>query len=102
MNLIKPKGVGTLDKTANYDWVPFYKGLADALLQYKNNRDALVTKVKKIYEQTNIKFPTLDKEGCFTDIDPFTFYGLFNKQLTSQNRIAIIKSIAELFDIKAQ
>jgi len=102
VNLIKPKGVGTLDKTANYDWVPFYKGLADALLQYKNNRDALVTKVKKIYEQTNIKFPTLDKEGCFTDIDPFTFYGLFNKQLTSQNRIAIIKAIAELFDIKAQ
>ena len=91
-----------MDKPANYDWVPFYTELADVLLPYKNKRDALVILVKEIYEKTEIKFPTLDKEDCFTDIDPFTFYGLFNKQLTPQNRIAIIKAIAELFDIKAQ
>lgn len=90
-----------MDKPANYDWVPFYTELADALLPYKNKRDVLVTLVKEIYEKSGIKFPTLDKDNSFTDIDPFTFYGLFNKQLTQQNRIAIIKAIAELFDVKA-
>ncbi len=94
------KGV-TAEMSFNFDWAPFYTELADALLPYKDDRSALVTKVKKIYEITKIKFPTLDQEGCFSDIDPFTFYGLFNKQITNKNRIDIIKAIADLFDIKA-
>ncbi len=84
-----------------FDWVDFYKELSSKLLQYKNNREELIEKVKKIYEITGINFPTLEKDKKVVDIDPFTFFGLFNKKLKEENRISILKAVAELFDIKA-
>lgn len=84
-----------------FDWVDFYKELSSILLQYKNNRRELIEKVRKIYEITGINLPTLEKDNQIVDIDPFTFFGLFNKKLTDANRLAILKAVAELFDVKA-
>ena len=84
-----------------FDWVDFYKELSGKLLQYKNNRSELVEKVKKIYEITGLNLPTLEKDNQIVDIDPFTFYGLFNKKLTDANRLSILRAVAELFDVKA-
>ena len=57
--------------------------------------------MRKIYEITGINLPTLEKDNQIVDIDPFTFFGLFNKKLTDANRLSILKAIAELFDVKA-
>lgn len=84
-----------------FDWVDFYKELSVKLLQYKDNRDELIEKVRKIYEITGINLPTLEKDNQIVDIDPFTFFGLFNKKLTDTNRLSILKAIAELFEVKA-
>ena len=84
-----------------FDWVDFYKELSIKLLQYKDNREELIEKVRKIYEITGINLPTLEKDNQIIDIDPFTFFGLFNKKLTDANRLSILKVIAELFDVKA-
>ena len=84
-----------------FDWVDFYKELSGKLLQYKNNRSELIEKVKKIYEITGLNLPTLEKDNQIVDIDPFTFYGLFNKKLTDANRLSILRAVAELFDVKA-
>lgn len=84
-----------------FDWVDFYKELSSILLQYKNNRKELIEKVRKIYEITGINLPTLEKDNQIVDIDPFTFVGLFNKKLTDANRLAILKAVAELFNVKA-
>ena len=71
-----------------FDWVEFYKGLALKLLQYRANRGDLVDKVKKIYETTGINMPTLEKDNQLVDIDPFTFFGLFNKSSMKEgNRV---------------
>ena len=82
-----------------YEWVEFYKELASKLIVYKDNRAELVAIVRKIYELTGINFPTLEKDKNLVDIDPFTFYGLFNKQITLDNRIKIATAIASLLDI---
>lgn len=84
-----------------FGWVDFYKELSGRLLQYKNNRKNLVEKVKKIYEITGINLPTLEKDNQIVDIDPFTFFGLFNKKLTDANRLSILKAVADLFDVKS-
>ena len=68
-----------MSNTNQFDWVDFYKELAAKLLQYKNNRAELISKVLKIYETTGINLPTLEKDNKIVDIDPFTFFGLFNK-----------------------
>ena len=84
-----------------FDWVDFYHELAEKLLRYKNNRKTLIDKVKAIYSETGIKLPSLDEDGAFDDIDPFTFFGLFNKHLTRENRLKIISAVAKLFDVSA-
>ena len=84
-----------MSESNQFDWVDFYKELSGILLQYKNNRQELIEKVKKIYEITGINLPKLEKENQIVDIDPFTFFGLFNKNLTDANRQAILKAVAE-------
>ena len=84
-----------------FDWVDFYKEFAGVLAGYKNKRPDLVDKVKHIYANTGISMPKLD--DVFTDIDPFTVFGLFNKSSMKEiNRIKIISAIKDLFEIKAQ
>ena len=90
-----------MSENNQFDWVEFYKELAGKLLQYKNNRSGLIEKVKKIYEITGLNLPTLEKDNQIVDIDPFTFFGLFNKKLTDANRLSILKVVADLFDVKA-
>ena len=91
-----------MNNTNQFDWVDFYKEFANTLLQYKNNREILIEKVKKIYDLTDIDIPTLERNKQLVDIDPFTIFGLFNKSsMTVDNRNKIISTVANLFDIKA-
>ena len=91
-----------MSESNQFDWVDYYNELSGKLLQYKNNRADLIEKVKKIYEITGLDLPSLENDNEIVDIDPFTFFGLFNRKLTDENRISILKAIADLFDVKAQ
>lgn len=91
-----------MEQTNQFDWVPFYKELANSLLDYKDDRKPLIAKVKQIYEITGISMPTLEgNNNQLVDIDPFTIFGLFNKHLTDENRKKIISAVASLFNISA-
>ena len=84
-----------------FDWVDFYKELAENLLTYKNNREELISNVKQIISDTGIKNPTLDKDKQIIDIDPFTFFGLFNRRINESDRKAIITAVKNIFGIVA-
>ena len=81
-------------------WIAFYEEFADKLLPYKQNRTELVSLIKNVYEQTGLKLPKLDQDE-FTDIDPFTVFGLFNKGITDANRIKIIHAFKEKLEVAA-
>lgn len=83
-----------------FAWVEFYKEFALKLLDYKDRRDELIEKVKAIYIRTGMNMPTLEKDNNIIDIDPFTVFALFNKKIRNDNRIKILRAIAELFDVK--
>ena len=85
-----------------YDWMEFYKELSEKLLAYKSNRQELVTKVKRIFLDTGISMPTLERGNQLVDIDPFTVFGLFNKSsMTETNRVKIVTAVKHLFDVAA-
>lgn len=90
-----------MPEPAHFDWIPFYTELAHKLLKYKADRTGLVSKIPSIYEKAEIKMPTLDENGQLVDIDPFTFFGLFNKHFTFENRIALLTAVSQLFNIAA-
>lgn len=85
-----------------FRWTDFYSEFATSLVKYADNRAKLIEKVKAIYvNAANMKLPTLEKDNNIVDIDPFTVFGLFNKGITNDNRIAILRQIKELFSISA-
>lgn len=85
-----------------FDWTSFHHEFAQKLVVYKNNRQDLVGKVKDIYKLSGISMPTLEKDNNLVDIDPFTVFGLFNKNLRVENRIKILSAIVELFDLESK
>ena len=36
-------------ESLNFDWVPFYREIAQSLLSYKDNRTTLVTEIKEVF-----------------------------------------------------
>lgn len=78
-----------------YTWVPFYKELAGRLLGYKDNRAELTRIVYQIYDETGIKMPKMDESGELSDIDPFTFYAIFNKGQSDDTRMILAAKVAE-------
>ena len=89
-----------MNEKEHFEWIRFYKEFALKLLEYRDKRNQLVEKVKAIYTLTDMNMPTLERENNLVDIDPFTVFGLFNKKLTDDKRIAILKAISKLFSIE--
>ena len=90
-----------MDNKATYPWVAFYIEFANRLLAFANDRKPLVDIIKSVYEQIGINLPKLEKDGEVFDIDPFTLFGLFNKGITTENRIKIITAFAEKLGVTA-
>ncbi|MBQ6628291.1 MAG: AAA family ATPase [Methanobrevibacter sp.] len=87
------------------EWTDFYMEFADRLLDFKNNRSELINKIENVFKDLGMVLPTLERnsEGNDVipkDIDPFTVFALFNKQISTENRIKIINQIKKEFLIE--
>ncbi|TDP56419.1 AAA family ATPase [Aminicella lysinilytica] len=90
------------ERDADYQWVDFYMEFADVLLKFKDNRSALIEKIKEVYASINLRLPKLEENNEIVDIDPFTIFALFNKGITNDNRVRILTAIAKIFDVNAE
>lgn len=89
------------------EWVDFYKEFAHKLLEYRNNRKLLIEKIQNVFTKLNWTLPTLERDNDGNninpyDIDPFTVFALFNKQISYENRVNIIKNIREEFSLECE
>ena len=84
-----------------YDWVNIYQEFANKLLEYKNNREDLINKLQNIYAELELKYPLIDGHEAGQDVCPFSVMGLFNKQISENNRINILSEIKEKFNLKS-
>lgn len=82
------------------DWIPFFTELSGKLLAYRNNRQELISLIKTIFDETGIDMPRLDSDGLPIDIDPFTFYGLFCKNIKQESHDKILGAISKLMGIQ--
>ncbi|MFR5366402.1 AAA family ATPase [Intestinibacter bartlettii] len=85
---------------ATFIWNEIYEEFATKLLEYKNNRKNLISKLQNVYEEIDMKLPKMESNGEILDIDPFTIFGLFNKGITDDNRKRILGEIAKQFNLK--
>lgn len=85
---------------ATFIWSEIYEEFATKLLEYKNNRKNLISKLQNVYEEIDMKLPKMESNGEILDIDPFTIFGLVNKGITDDNRKRILGEIAKQFNLK--
>jgi 5-methylcytosine-specific restriction protein B len=74
---------------------------ADKLLPYKNNRPQLLELIKGVFDSSGLRYPFTENGQPIDDICPFTVFGCFNKGISSENRLALMKGIGGKLGVKA-
>lgn len=86
-----------------YSWIPYYTEFADKLMRFRNNRKGLLDLIYKHREELLARY--LHDEGgdkdVLVDIDPFTVLGIFNRNITEENRLRVANLFKTLFNIQA-
>ena len=87
----------------SFTWVPYYKELAEKLLQYQENRASLCRLIYDHEDELLINYLHDEggKDDRFTDINPFTTFGLFNRGISKKNRASSAALFKRLLNISA-
>lgn len=87
----------------SFTWVPYYKEFAEKLLQYQENRLNLCRLIYDHEDELLINYLHDEggKDDKFTDIDPFTTFGLFNRGISMKNRVSSAALFKRLLNISA-
>jgi 5-methylcytosine-specific restriction protein B len=89
-----------------FDWIPFYEELAGKLLPFQERQQELIDFLETLRAQGLKITPLNDKDETgarfpLTQIDPFTFYGTFNRGIATASRVQILKAIKSKFGVTA-
>jgi len=87
--------------TNSYDWIQFYEEFANKLRTYRNKRVELLSFTKNLFETLPLKYPFNYQGKDQEDFGPFTFMGIFNKNLKDENLFDLVKSFKKFLNIKA-
>lgn len=88
-----------------FTWIPFYQELAKKLLEYKNKRNELIEFIfsEEGLEEFSDYLHLQDKNQKINDIDPFSFFGMFNRgKQKFENRKKILEKIKQKLNIEAE
>jgi len=91
--------------TKQFTWIPIYQELANELYNWENKQTELINFLDELSKRGFVITPLNDKdeEGqrfLVDEIDPFTFMGVFNRQITQDNRLRILKEMKAYFNLK--
>jgi 5-methylcytosine-specific restriction enzyme B len=91
---------------ARFSWIAIYEELATALLAWPNRQSELVAFLDGLRQSGCKIVPLQDLDTAGTrfllqEIDPFTFFGSFNRGITQENRIAILSACKTHFRLAA-
>lgn len=84
---------------SQYLWTHFYMELADKLLAYKGDRQALIARLQRVSADVGISLLRAPINGLQGDIDPFTVFALFNQGQKEVKRKRILKGLARCFQL---
>ncbi len=92
--------------TDRFTWVPMYREIASLLLGWEERQGELIAFLEQLREQGLKVTPLTDQDdqgarSLLDEIDPFTFFGVFNRGIRNEQRIAILTAIKELFSVKS-
>lgn len=93
----------------NFTWVSLYKELALALLEYKDDRGGLVEwiynelgKVTRDDGKSLVGYLKQKDGSKIIDIDPFSIFGIFNRNISWPKRTELLGKFKEHFKLSAE
>ena len=91
----------------NFTWVPIYQELARELTRWETRQQELISFLENLRTQGYVITPLDDKDGdgarsLLQEIDPFTFYGVFNRRISYDQRLAILAQIKIFFQLQSE
>ena len=89
-----------------YTWIPFYKELAQKLLQFRNDRKTLVdfiySELSKVSSKSLVEYIHMEDGSRVTDIDPFSMFAIFNRSLKHENKVGFLQKFKDRFGLKTE
>lgn len=81
-----------------FDWIPFYQELADKLVSHRSEQTALIRFLEGLRAKGLTITPLEDQDSAgrhflLEEIDPFTFFGTFNRGIKTETRIRILENV---------
>ncbi len=91
---------------SSFTWIPLYTEIADLLLEWEARQAELIACLDNLRSKGVKVTPLNDKDkdgGTFLikEIDPFTFFGSFNRQTRDEERLAILTAVKKLLGAKS-
>ena len=87
-----------------YTWIPFYKELAQKLLQFKNDRKPLVdfiySELSTVGSKSLVDYIHMEDGSKVKDIDPFSVFAIFNRSLKRENKVGFLQKFKDRFNLK--
>lgn len=84
----------------SYTWVPFYKELAQKLLQFRNDRTELVRLVYGL-DREYTSYLHDHNNNDFIDLHPFAVFSIFNRGITENHKKEILLYFKEKLQISS-
>ncbi|MEY2817857.1 MAG: 5-methylcytosine-specific restriction enzyme, partial [Chloroflexota bacterium] len=86
----------------NFSWIPIYQELAEKLAGWQDRQSELIAFLENLRTEGYVITPLNDKntDGArflLSEIDPFTFFGVFNRGIRQGQRKAILARMKEFF-----
>ena len=93
----------------DFKWIPFYMELAKALLSCKGDRKLLADwiyaelgQVKGVGGKSLVNYLKMKDGSKISDIDPFSVFAIFNRNLKLVNKIAFLEKFKSHFNLSSE
>jgi hypothetical protein len=89
----------------SFTWIPFYEELATKLAGWENRQEELISFLETLRTEGYVITPLQDKDENGTrfllkEIDPFTFFGVFNRGIGYDQRLAILGRMKQFYGLQ--
>jgi 5-methylcytosine-specific restriction enzyme B len=93
--------------TQTFTWIPFYQELAKKLVGWEKREAELISFLETLRAEGYVITPLNDKDSngsraLLEEIDPFTFFGVFNRGIGYDQRLAILVRIKQHFELQSE
>lgn len=90
-----------------FTWTALYGELATKLADYQDRQPELISLLEQIREKGFVVTPLKDKDESgnsflLKEIDPFTFFGSFNRGVKEESRLGILAELKKHFQCEAE